>query len=302
MATNACSNGASNTGQPSCVPKKNVDAGIILVKQVADDGAVNKILSSDAVDASYVSALINNTDTSKRWYPVMNLKTVIGERAEPTTQDIDGVSFNTKVGTRTYDGMVYGAQANPQFEGVLNSFANGKYGYYKIDINGNLTGILNEDGDLIPIKIELGTLFAVYKEPTATEVQNVHLKFMVKESVKDSDLRTLDAQTITTDLLEISGLIDVTGVATSPSTTGFVLTNKVIYGNPFVLPAFSGAVLADYVVYNETTTSAVVVTSVTEGADGVYTFVMPAQTSADVLTVTLSKVGFEMSPVTVTIP
>ena len=118
--------------------------------------------------------------------------------------------------------MVYGAQANPQFEGVLNSFANGKYGYFKIDINGNLTGIINEDGDLIPIKIELGTLFSVYKEPTATEVQNVHLKFMVKESVKDADLRTLDAQTITTDLLEISGLIDVTGVATSPSTTGFM--------------------------------------------------------------------------------
>ena len=302
MATNACNNGAENTGQPSCVPKKNVDAGIVLVKQIADDGSVNKISASDAVDASYVSALINQSDKSKRWYPVMNLKTVIGERAEPTTQDIDGVSYNTKVGTRTYDGIVYGAFANPQFEGVLNSFANGKYGYYKIDINGNLTGIIDENGDLIPIKIELGTLYAIYKEPTATEVQNVHLKFMVKESVKDKDLRTLDAQTITTDLLEIAGLIDVTGVATSPSTTGFVLTNKVIYGNPFVLPAFTGAVMADYTVYNETTTSAVVLTSVTEGADGVYTFVMPAQTSADILSVNLSKDGFEMDAVTVTIP
>lgn len=302
MATTAC-NGAKNTGQLSCTPKKNVDAGIVLVYQTADDGTANKILSSDTIDSAYITALINNADKSKRWYPLMNLKTVIGERQDPTTQDIDGVSYNTKTGVRNYDGTIYGAGANPQLEGAINSRASIKDAYYKIDINGNLTGILDEDGNLLPIKIELGTLYSKYKEPTATEVQNVSIKFMVKESVKDSDLRTLDAQTITTDLLEIEGLKDVIGVSSAPSTTGFVLTAEMLYGsNPFALPAFSGALLADFVVYNVTTASAIVLTSVTEGADGVYTFLMPAQTSADVLTVDLSKDGFEMVTVDVTIP
>jgi hypothetical protein len=46
----------------------------------------------------------------------------------------------------------------------------------------------------------------------------------------------------------------------------------------------------------------VVITSVTESPDGTYTFVIPAQTSADVLTLNLQKDGFDMTALTVVIP
>jgi len=302
MASNDCGNGALNTGQPSCVPKKSVDAGIIFVNYLNDAGTVNFIPSGTTVDSTFVSGLINNADKSVRWYPAMNIKSVVGERADNVTQDIDGIAYNVKRGVRAYDGSFYGNFANPKFVKALESRASIQDAYFKVDINGNLTGIEDESGNVAPIKIQSSTLQVKYKEPTVTELQMVNLKFSVDESQNDSDLVTLDSQTVTTDLLSIAGLIDVTGVSTSPATTGFVLTTKLIYGNPFALPAFSGAVLADFVLYNTTTSSSITATSVTEGADGVYTFVMPAQTSADEVTVDLSKDGFEMSTVTVTIP
>jgi hypothetical protein len=60
--------------------------------------------------------------------------------------------------------------------------------------------------------------------------------------------------------------------------------------------------LADFTVYNETTTSAVTITSATELPDGTYTFVFAAQTSADVLTLALVKDSLEMTDLTVTVP
>ena len=55
---------------------------------------------------------------------------------------------------------------------------------------------------------------------------------------------------------------------------------------------FKGAVLADFDLYNDTATASVVITSVTESPDGTYTFVIPAQTSADSMTLNLQKDGF----------
>ena len=299
MATDAC-NGALNTGQPTCVPRKNVDAGIILVPQVANDGTVNKILSSDVVDASYVTALINQTDKSKRWTPLMDLKTVIGERAENTTQDIDGVAFNVKQGIRAYDGSIFGNAGNPQLEGAIKSRANLRDAYFKVDINGNLTGNLDADGNLLPIKIEFGTLQALYKEPTSSEVQNVNIKFSIKESEKDSDMRTLGSATITADLLSISGVIDIQGVVTLPAITGFTLNAELIYGDPFNLPAFSGALVADWVL-TDTVLGAIVPASAIEGVDGEYVF-LATLTSSNTIILTSSKDGFELAPITFVIP
>jgi hypothetical protein len=43
-----------------------------------------------------------------------------------------------------------------------------------------------------------------------------------------------------------------------------------------------------------------VITSVTESSDGVYDFVIPTATSADVLALTPSKTGFDFAAVTAT--
>jgi hypothetical protein len=87
------------------------------------------------------------------------------------------------------------------------------------------------------------------------------------------------------------------------TTTGFVSKIDTIYGAKYDSTVFAGGVLADFTLYNETTASSVTITSVTEAPDGTYTFVIPAQSSADVLTLTFSKLGFyASSTLSITIP
>lgn len=309
MAQDACAN-ALNTGQPNCVPIQKVDAGIILVNYLADDGTVNSIKKADTFDTAYVTALVNAGNVgsalsrSERWFPLMGLKTVVGERADNITEDIDGVSTNVKDGVRNYDAMIVGKAGNPQLLKALNSRASLRDAYFKVSLDGNLTGILDSvTGNINPIKIESSTLQNKLIDPTASTIQKVSIKFTVDVNEKDEDLRTLNSATISADLLDIMGLIDVVGAATSPTTTTVTLTTTFIYGDQFVLNPFKGAVLADFPVFNVTTSLAVVPASVIEtpADSGIYLFTYAAQTGSDVMTINLQKSGFEMDEVTFTV-
>ncbi len=312
MATNACGT-ALNTGQPNCVPNFKVDTGIILLPYLADDGTVNSIKTTDTFDTSYVTARLNAgivgtsgaaLSRSQRWYPLMGLKAVIGERAENTTQDIEGVAYNVKAGVRNYDGTIYGNAGSPKLLKALESRNATKDSYFKVDINGNLVGIVDETtGDMNPIRIEQSTFSPRLMDAKDAEVQALNLKFTVDTREKDSDLGILTSATISADLLEIQGLVDVVGAATVPTTTTVTLTANFIYGDAFVPKKFTGAVLADFPVYNVTTALAVVPASVIETPvdSGIYLFTYAAQTASDVMTINLAKDGFEMSEVTFTV-
>ena len=113
-------------------------------------------------------------------------------------------------------------------------------------------------------------------------------------------MRTLGSATITADLLSISGLIDIQGVVTLPAITGFTLNAELIYGDPFNLPPFSGALVADWVL-TDTVLGAIVPASAIEGVDGEYVF-LATLTSSNTIILTSSKDGFELEPITFVIP
>ena len=302
MATNACGN-ALNTGQPNCVPNFKVDTGIILVSYLADDGTVNSYVTA-RLNAGIVGTSGSALSRSQRWYPLMGLKAVIGERAENTTQDIEGVAYNVKAGVRNYDATIYGNAGNPKLLKALESRNAVRDAYFKVDINGNAVGMIDEStGDMNPIRIERSTFSPRLMDAKDAEVQALNLKFTVDTREQDSNLGILTAASITADLLDIEGLKDVVGVATSPTVTTVTLTASFIYGDAFVPKKFTGAVLADYPLYNSTTASAVVPASVVETPvdSGIYLFTYAAQTSLDVMTINLAKDGFEMSEVTFTV-
>jgi len=105
------------------------------------------------------------------------------------------------------------------------------------------------------------------------------------------------------DVKDLDGLIDVNaGAASSIATTGFVSVLTYDYGTQVTKQKFKGGVIADFTLYNETTTSSVTITGCTESPDGTYTFTYVAQTSADVLTLALVKDGFEMTDLSITTP
>jgi len=165
---------------------------------------------------------------------------------------------------------------------------------YVIDKDGNLVGKCIEDGYLHPICVENDTINATYvKNDASATVSGINLAFTWSLDEKDENMSMITVDEMTDGVAGISGLVDVSASYASITTTGFVATLTVNgYGTKLTPVLDKGLVLGDFTLYNDTQSAAVVITSVTESTSGgVYTFVIPAQTSADSMTLTPSKDG-----------
>jgi hypothetical protein len=102
-------------------------------------------------------------------------------------------------------------------------------------------------------------------------------------------------------LEDFYSLLDVSGTASAISTTGFTMTLVDPYGDPV-----EDLVSGDFSLEETSPTpGSITISSVTETSAGVYAFTFGAQTSADVLSLTPSKNGYDFSAipsVTITIP
>lgn len=311
MAFCSCTDGIINFGQPVCIDSFDRLARIVFVSYLDSSGAVNSIKTSDftgdLLDSAYFTGKLTEADKSQRWYLTETINMVEPLREDNVTQDIDGILYNVSQGVKTFSGQFNGGVASPKYSGALKSLGCQQMGYFYFDVQGNIIGSWNDvTGELDPIKIQRNTFQIKYIEPTKTTVQGIQLKFMIGELENDADLSYVPASAISADLESLRSVIDVTiGAATNISTTGFKVTLKYVYGTAFEKQAYTGAIVANFTLTEVTPTpGAIVITSVTESSTvpGLYTFVIPAQTSADVLSLDFTKSGFEADAVTVTIP
>ena len=296
-----CSLSLSNTGTPSKQSIAAVTKKLIFVKLYADDGTRNKIASTDTLDASYFDALVNNSDASKRWYPTPEIKNVTDDRADPSTETFtDNTIAITTDGARSFLGLML--NMGSVFLSKLQSIACNKVGVYYVDNCGKINGTISSDGlSLYPVAISDGSFDARLIKATDAAIAKVQISFNVSAIEKDSNLRLAEPES-DVDLLALDGLLDVNAAISAPSTTGFVAALSLDYGAFGDPIKAKGWLLADFVLYNETQAASVVITSTTESPDGTYTFITPAQTAADVMTLTSAKDGFELVAATVTIP
>lgn len=304
MSVCSCNVTLGNTGTPNCYPVMGVTKKAFIVPYYDDAGSVNRIdLSTLTFDQTYLDGKINATDDSQRWFPLPEFKNVEDVKGDSLTESFnDGSVVFIQEGARTFNAVML--KQSSVFLGKLKEARCTEIGVFFVDQNGNFIGSQIEEGFLYPIKIDENTWNPVLMKSTDTTIQKIMLSFEFDRNELDENLRMITANSITADLLNSRGLLDVNAAYSAISTTGFTATMTLDYGNVLDPLKFKGAVLADFTLYNETTAASVVITSVTESSDGVYDFVIPAQTSADVMTLTLSKNGYELysSDVTVTIP
>ena len=297
MAICSCNITLGGTGKGKCEPIQDVLANLFAVRTFDDSGVKNSIGVGDTVDSTYLTGKLNEADGSKRWYPLRQQKQVVDERAEAITETIDNVDYNTDKGVRTYSGAVI--KADTVFLDNISGLECGAWSFFGIDKSNRIIGQVSIDGtELYPLPSEEGTVNTNLVKTSVGVIQKVLLTFTYSTLLRDEDLRLMES---TADLVNAQGLLDVNAAISSESTTGFVAdltTDYGYFGDPIKVV---GWVLADFALYNETQASAVVITSVTEAPDGTYTFVTPAQTSSDVLTLTDTKDGFELSQ-TINIP
>ena len=297
-------------GQPGCYQTMGYPVKIGFQDVKDSSGASNGILATDTLNDAFISALINNSDTSKRLMLTPSVVNFTGNREEMLTYTANNVNYKASEGNRPVQFEIIEG-ATPQLLGELKKLECRNIMFYGITDESQLTGNGKDANLLRGYKVEKGTFDARFVGNQREDTARIVVSFVISIVEKDEDAAFIAYEPdstadgiLTVDLLSYVDLIPVVmGAASSITTTGFVSKIDTIYGAKFDAAVFSGGVLADFTLYNETTASSVTITSVTEAPDGTYTFVIPAQTSADVLTLTFAKTGFyAASTLSITIP
>lgn len=304
-----CDDEVKGFGQPTCIPSFGRDRNLIFVDYLDNTGAVNSIKASETLDQAFFAAKINAglgasiLDASQRWHITQKMNAVVGERADNITQDIDTIAKNVRQGLRNFDAMFTGKVAPPAYLKSLESLECRQIGYFIVDVRGNIIGLKNElTGDLDPIRVEDDTFQFKYMKPTAAELQNINIKFMVEENERDSNLNHIPANTISVDVKNLKSVINADGTVLvgTPSTTGTTIRFEFIYGDAFNPEKFANAVPSDFKATNLTTNLAVVIVTAPEAPLGTYAFTWAIQGSGDEIKVEIAKDGFVGSAISTT--
>lgn len=288
MSICECGTTLQATGTPNKQSAVSSGSVLIAVYMKADDGTANQILATDTIDQAYIDARINDTDASKRWYPIGEFKSPQDSRADPISESFsDNSTAITQQGLRTYTG--YLINFAPVYAGTLDRFACSSFGVYSIDSCGNLTGSINSDGTALrPIRVNGESWEPRYMKGNPTEKAKIQLMFEFSQLEKDKYLRNIAADSISGDILNVTGLLPISASISSPSTTGFTATLTVdfdVFLNSDKVPV-EGFTVQDFKLVNRGTGLEIAITSVTEGAAGVYTFVIPVTSAGTNLELT----------------
>jgi hypothetical protein len=300
----SCDVSLQNTGSPSCSPVFGVTKQFILVPLIANDGTYNKIDPSTTLDLAWITALINQADDSKRFYPTGALKNVAGERADPLYETFDDQSKEfIRPGVRTVTALIL--KKGPELLALLNSNRCSEFGIYIIDANGSVFGkTANNDGMLYPIQLEASTFYAKLVFTNDSAVQKLMLSFEWENNQRDEDLRMILASSITgVNLANVKGLMNVYTTILYTYATEMVLLIYAKFGNIITNYPVAGLVAADFVssdsgatssIYNDSQDDDVSVT-VTESTTypGQYTLNYASQSAPDVLQPLIKKNGLD---------
>ncbi len=307
-----CNNTLANQGT-GCTPLFNVAAKLIAVPTYDSTGARNSIDLTDTLNEAYFTALINEADASKRWYPLPEMKNVSSPRTDAVvTEWEDGTTEFVRQGSKSFAATIPSNNANPMILGQLESIRCGEISVFVIDNKGSLRGSLNSDGTLLyPIRIDSPSFSANLQDATGTANQKMDIKFSFHPDEQDADLRMITADELGGSyLLAVKGLIEVTMVISAISTTGATVKMKTPFGtqlNPVLkkgltAPSFISSVGAATSKVRNTTDGADVAVTVTEDATGgTYTLAWTAQTVSDVVAVLATATGYHFTATNLTI-
>lgn len=311
-----CDTGGGNLGTPTCYGVFDVTVQIILVNYLKPDGSINGIdistLSAGGtiLSQSDLDALVKDINPKTRYYPTPNLKNIVDERADDINEEFeDTSSVFIQEGARAFEGLII--KGDPVLLGNLQSWRCQTSGVFFIDKSGNLIGDGSRAGFLDPVLLQDDSFSAGLLKGSDTTKQKARIRFVISQLVDDANLRMIEAVSITAALKGVRGLIDVVSSDLGSITlTGFVVQLNTLYGGLTTPIAAEGMGILDFNI-NEVSPApgAVTLVTVTESivTPGLYTFVIVAETSGDLLRVTNPSPGplaknFDLNTFDVLIP
>lgn len=297
-----CNASLGNTGV-ACTPIMEIANKLVAVPLKDADGVRNKIAFTDVFSQTYWDNKINAADPTQRFYPLPEMKNAVDERAESIKETFeDNTTEFIQQGVRTFSALIV-TNGVQQLLGQMETFRCQDFGFYIVDVNGNLIGSLGTGQDdcnptyLYPIAVDRGSFDPRLVKKTNTTAQKISLMFNWKQTEQDKNLRMITSTEAAYDLNQLSGLIDVCMVVSNITQTSFDADLRLTgYGTPVNPLRLEGLVTGDFSLYNETDSASVAISSVTE-ADGVYSFTFPSQTIGDILQLTPTQTGYDFTAV-----
>ena len=292
MAGCNCNAGLGNTGRPGCVPIQSVTSKLIMVPLTANDGTLNGIDLSSPLPTW--NSLVNETDESKRWFPLPAFENVELPKAESQFEEANsGRMAFLREGKRSFTGELWGEDSTPTLLGKMKAGRCVNFGVYVVDVTGNLIGS-KVGGYLYPIPVDNQSWNPTFMFATDSTVQKIMLTFDFDRLFDDSTMYMITATEAGIDFNTLSGLIDVNlVVASQVANTSVTLDATFDYGtalNPILLQGVTG--LTDWSIYDVTNQVAFGNPSaVSESPAGTYTLLATFVTGDD-YTVSVVKDGF----------
>jgi len=293
-----CGAGLSNTGT-ACTPVMQTARKIIFVPYYDNNGNINTInLATATLDKAYFDALVNQSDKSKRWFPLPELKNVEDVREANILESFnDGSNVFISEGNRSFTGIL--VKGTPQLKGKIESARCSEVGVFIIDKDGNLIGSLATATTLAPIRIEESSVAAMLVKTTDTTIQKLQLSYEFHADEKDEDLRFIACSEMTYDVLQIQGLLDIYATFSNITLTDFEVQLSTDYGTILNPVLDKGLLAVDFTLFNDDDQLAVAVISAPESPAGTYTISYAAQGAGEVLFLTPSKDGRDYAAVIV---
>ena len=294
-----CQGLSADLGVPAGVKPFSIPVGLIVVPLFAEDGTEFSIdTTSVTMDQTTIDDYINETDKTKRMYPIIGLKNVESVKAENNLETFnDGDIQIISEGVRNFKAVL--PSTSRQYLGQLKNLTCSQVGVYMIDSCGNFLG--RKVGDLLkPKKVALNTWSAILMWATDSTGQNTDLTFNFAKTERDENDAMIIADSITADLSSLSGLIDVTftnPVGDSAAKT-LVVDAATIYGGMQTTILREDLVLGDF---TATLNGGAEVIVSTPNVDGTYTITFTsAIIVTDIIVLSATKTGLDISDLTFT--
>jgi hypothetical protein len=271
---------------------------LIFVPYFTSAGVKNGItLSSANLDQTYFEALTNQADRSLRWRPVntgKKMESVSITRADAKYKEYpSGESYFIQSGQKTFEAVL--PQAGYGLVRFFDSARCEKMGVFIVDRDGNLVGNGKTAGILYPFRIADQSINADVMHAQDGEVPEVKVRFNFDSTEDDADIQLIESSEMSYDVRNLEGLYDAFGVFTTISATGIVVDVRTHYGTAKNPNRVTGLEVGDYVLTNRGSGATVTITSVTESSvtPGIYTFVIPSQTSGHKLKLSFTLAGYD---------
>ena len=220
-----CGSGQQTLGVLGCYDAFESVKKHIRVNTFDSQGNRNGILLTDLVEGkltdAYILGKLTEDDASKRWYITPNTyENVAPSTTDPTYEDMSsGTSYLVDDGAMMFEGYL------PKTSGVIaermKASSCTSFGNYEVDTAGSLKGEMSADGSVLyPITVSQGSFNAVVEQPIeGSSVQKIKVTFQYAKTVKEGQLRIINAENIDVNLLDVNGsllgTLEETGVATT---------------------------------------------------------------------------------------